>query len=229
MPKDTKSKKTTNYYGCVYGGVMKQGYVYFFQTTEDPDEYFAQFKDYYGNKVRGRFVKASDDEDYLEKIADKLSDHQVHGKLYEVSVDTASKTLKELTGAKKASLLGDDETHAEEGAKSEAEETTKESKKVKVPAKASKKEEPEEPETKKSAKSNKAKKVESDDEDEEVDTKKSAKSKKAKKVESDEEPSEAESEEESEDEEEAPPKKSSKGKEQPKDAKKKDTKAKSSK
>ncbi len=209
MPKDTKTKKTTNYYGCVYGGVMKQGYVYFFQTTEDPDEYFAQFKDYYGSKVRGRFVKVSDDEEYMEKIQDKLSEQQVHGKLYEVSVDTASKTLKELTGAKKASLLGDDETQAaDDGAKSEAEDTpakeTKESKKVKVQAKPSKKEEAEESE-KKSAKSKKqTKKVESESEDEE--------------------PSEAESEEESEEEEEAPPKKSSKAKEPPaKDTKKKES------
>lgn len=173
--KSTK-KSSVQYYGCVYGGVMKQGYVYFFKTTDDPDEYFAQFQSYYGNKVRGRFVKVADEEDYLEKLEEKLSDHQVHGSLYEVSVDTASKTLKELTGAKKTSLLGEDEHVEEKGAKSEAEEEApKEEKKVKA---KSKKEE-----AKPKASSKKSKAVESEAEDSE-----------------DEQPSEAESEPESEEE-----------------------------
>ncbi len=215
MAKDSKSKKTTNYYGCVYGGVMKQGYVYFFSTTEDPEDYFNQFKDYYGNKVRGRFVKAADDEDYLEKVQDKLSEHQVFEKLYEVSVDTASKTLKELTGAKKTSLLGEDESNQddEKTAKTETDKKSKskkasqdddddddevESKKVKVSSKSKKVEET------KSKSSKKTKAVESEDESSD-----------------DEQPSEAESESESEPEEVKKPSKTS--------SKKKETKSKSSK
>ena len=214
--KSTK-KSTVHYYGCVYGGVMKQGYVYFFKTTDDPDEYFSQFQSYYGNKVRGRFVKASDEEDYLEKVQEKLSDHQVHGTLYEVSVDTASKTLKELTGAKKTSLLGEDEHAAEDkGAKSEAEdEAPKEDKKVKV--KASKKEETVVEEAKpakaKAVSSKKAKAVESEAEESE-----------------DEQPSEAESEAESEPEVKETKKPAKAAKESSKkEAPKKETKAKSSK
>ncbi len=207
MSSKTKSKKSnTHYYGCVYGGVMKQGYVYFFSTSEEPEDYFSQYKDYYGSKVRGRFVKSTSEEDYLEKVQEKLEDHQVHGKLYEVSVDTASKTLKEITGTKKTSLLGEDESHEDKGAKSEAEE---EEKKVKVKSKSSK--------------------SKKDDDDEEEEKTKKSKGKKAKAVESDdeadsddEEPSEAESE--SEDEKETK-KKSSKSK----DSKKKETKSKSSK
>ena len=224
MSSKTKSKKssTTHYYGCVYGGIMKQGYVSFFSTTEDPEEHFVQFKDWYGSKVRGRFVKASDEDDYLEKLEEKLNDHHVHGKIYEVSVDTASKTLKELTGAKKTSLLGEDETHHDEdkGAKSEAEHDEDEKKATKVKASKSKKEE--EPEEKTVSKK----------EDKKADKKSDKKvvvSKSSKKTaavesddESDEEPSEAESESESEPEEKPAPKVSAK-----KD--KKETKAKSSK
>ncbi len=218
MSSKTKSKKssTTNYYGCVYGGIMKQGYVCFFSTTEDPEEYFTQFKDWYGSKVRGRFVKTSEEEDYLEKVEDKLKDHHIFGKIYEVSVDTASKTLKELTGAKKTSLLGEDEsTHDEDkGAKSEAEHDEDEKKVKAKPTKASKKEE--EPVVEKST---------SKKEDKKEDKKVVAKSsKKAKTVESedessdDEQPSEAESEPEEKPVAKAPVKKE-----------KKETKAKSSK
>lgn len=115
MSSKSKSKKnsTTHYYGCVYGGIMKQGYVSFFSTTEDPEEYFVQYKDWYGHKVRGRYVKASDEEDYLEKVEEKLNEQHVYNKIYEVSVDTASKTLKELTGAKKTSLLGEEDGNKE--------------------------------------------------------------------------------------------------------------------
>jgi hypothetical protein len=221
MSSKTKSKKssTTHYYGCVYGGIMKQGYVCFFSTTEDPEEYFLQFKDWYGSKVRGRFVKASDEEDYLEKLEEKLEDHNVHGKIYEVSVDTASKTLKELTGAKKTSLLGEDESHHDEdkGAKSEVEHDEDEKKATKVKASKSKKDE-EQPEEKTTTKK----------EDKKSDKKvvASKSSKKAKAVESedesDAEPSEAESEAESEPEEKPAPKVSAK-------KEKKETKAKSSK
>ena len=208
--KSTK-KSSVQYYGCVYGGVMKQGYVYFFKTTDDPDEYFAQFQSYYGNKVRGRFVKVADEEDYLEKLEEKLSDHQVHGSLYEVSVDTASKTLKELTGAKKTSLLGEDEHVEEKGAKSEAEEEApKEEKKVKA---KSKKEETPKEEAKPKASSKKSKAVESEAEDSE-----------------DEQPSEAESEPESEEEVKETKKPAKAAKESSEKSKpKKETKAKASK
>ena len=101
MSSKSKSKKssTTHYYGCIYGGIMKQGYVSFFSTTDDPEEHFVQYKDWYGNKVRGRYVKASDDEDYLEKVEEKLTEQHVYNKIYEISIDTAAKTLKELTEA----------------------------------------------------------------------------------------------------------------------------------
>jgi hypothetical protein len=182
--KSTK-KSSVQYYGCVYGGVMKQGYVYFFKTTDDPDEYFSQFQSYYGNKVRGRYVKVADEEDYLEKLEEKLSDHKVHGSLYEVSVDTASKTLKELTGAKKTSLLGEDDHAEEKAAKTEADDEGTTEKKVK--AKSKKEETPKETQKEEAkpakASSKKSKAVESEAEDSD-----------------DEQPSEAESESDNEEE-----------------------------
>jgi hypothetical protein len=238
MSSKTKSKKNSNthYYGCVYGGIMKQGYVCFFTTTEDPEEYFLQFKGWYGSKVRGRFVKASDEEEYLEKLEEKLKEHNVHGKIYEVSVDTASKTLKELTGAKKTSLLGEDEStvnHDENKvAKSEPDhDAIKDEKKVKVSksepdhdaTKDEKKVKVSKSEDEKPASKKEEKKTESKD-DKKVAVSKTTK--KAKAVESenessdeDEQPSEAESEPEDKQATKASSKKDVK----------KDTKAKSSK
>lgn len=230
MSKVSKSKKnsTTHYYGCVYGGIMKQGYVSFFSTTEDPEEHFSQFKNWYGSKVRGRYVKTSDEDDCLEKLGDKLKDHNVHGQIYEVSVDTASKTLKELTGAKKTSLLGEDEVqHDEEkGGKSEDEEKSskvKSSSKKVTSSKSSKKskasdsddESDEEKEEKNTSKKSSSKKSKDDSDDEKKKKSSSSKSsKKAKAVESDDdsdqEPSEAESDSDSDSEPEEKPKSSSK-------------------
>ncbi len=174
--KSTK-KSTAHYYGCVYGGCMKQGWVQIFETKEDPEEFFLQFKDSYGSKVHGAYAKTTDEEEYFEKIQEKLADNHNHGKLYEVNIDTAKKTLKEVTGAKKVSLLGGEDNEDEDkGAKSEAEEPVKEDKKVKVKAATKKEEEVKATPAKSSSK--KAAKVESEDESE------------------DEQPSEAESEEE---------------------------------
>ncbi len=209
--KSKSSKKSTvHYYGCVYGGCMKQGWVQIFETKEDPEEYFTQFKDSYGSKVHGAYAKTTDEEEYFEKIQEKLADNHNHGKLYEVNIDTAKKTLKEVTGAKKVSLLGGDDHDEEKAAQSEAEEpvkeTAKEDKKVKVKSEAK-------AETKPASKtsSKKAKEVESEDESE------------------DEQPSEAESEEEVKETKKAAPSKKPAKQEAKEQSKAKETKAKSSK
>ncbi len=205
--KSKSSKKSTvHYYGCVYGGCMKQGWVQIFETKEDPEEYFTQFKDSYGSKVHGAYAKTTDEEEYFEKIQEKLADNHNHGKLYEVNIDTAKKTLKEVTGAKKVSLLGGDDNDEEKAAHSEAEEPVKEDKKVKVKSEAK-------AETKPASKtsSKKAKEVESEDESE------------------DEQPSEAESEEEVKETKKAASSKKPAKQEAKEQPKAKETKAKSSK
>lgn len=184
MSNKTKSKKnsTTHYYGCVYGGIMKQGFVSFFSTTEDPEEHFVQYKDWYGHKVRGRYVKVSDEEDYLEKLEEKLNEQHVYNKIYEVSVDTASKTLKELTGSKKTSLLGE-----EDGNKNNADNDDGE-KKIKVKTSKSKKSEEDQVEENTVSKKENKKETKKDDkkEDKKQIASKSANNKKSKPVESEE-------------------------------------------
>ncbi len=205
----SNKKSTVHYYGCVYGGCMKQGWVQIFETKEDPEEFFTQFKDSYGSKVHGAYAKTTDEEEYFEKIKEKLADNHNHGKLYEVNIDTAKKTLKEVTGAKKVSLLGGDDHDEEKAAHSEAEEAVKEVKEVKkVKVKSEAKVEAK-PASKTASK--KGKEVESEDESE------------------DEQPSEAESEEEVQETKKASPSKKPVKQEAKEQPKAKETKAKSSK
>jgi hypothetical protein len=126
----TKSKKSTNftYYGFVYGGLMKQGHVNFFETSEDVNTHFDHYKSYYSDSVKGRFVKVTEKhENFMEELAIKFS-KELHNNntLFECSVDNASKTLKEVTGAKQASTLGNDKDNATEKEETKKEETKKE-------------------------------------------------------------------------------------------------------
>ncbi len=203
MSKTTKSskKQAVGYIGCVYGGIMKQGHVRYFVTSEDVEDHFETFKEHYGSEVRGRYVKTTEQDKFFEEVKEKVADNHIFGDIYELSVDSSIRAVKEVTGIKKASLLGEDhEDKADKGAETEPEEEveTKKSKKDTI-------KEVKETKDKKSSKSDKA----------ETETKQKKVAKKIEKVEleSEDEPSDAEEESDSEAEsepEEKPKKKASK-------------------
>lgn len=175
MSKTTKSskKQAVGYIGCVYGGIMKQGHVRYFVTSEDVEDHFETFKEHYGSEVRGRYVKTTEQDKFFEEVKDKVSDNHIFGDIYELSVDSSIRAVKEVTGVKKASLLGEDhEDKADKGAETEPEEEVKKSKKEVKESKESKdkKSSKTETETKSETKQKKvAKKIEVESEDEPSD------------------------------------------------------------
>ncbi len=177
MSKTTKSskKQAVGYIGCVYGGIMKQGHVRYFVTSEDVEDHFETFKEHYGSEVRGRYVKTTEQDKFFEEVKEKVSDNHIFGDIYELSVDSSIRAVKEVTGVKKASLLGEDhEDKADKGAETEPEEEveTKKSKKEAKDVKESKdkKTSKTETETKTETKQKKvAKKIEVESEDEPSD------------------------------------------------------------
>lgn len=123
MGKKTASKnsnETYTYYGFVYGGIIKQGFVSFFKLDTDPKDGHDQFKTQYGSRVQGRYVKVkSDSPDYLAEILEKFKEVLNFGTICETSIDTAASALKEATKLDKSQKFGDKKETGEKEAKEE--------------------------------------------------------------------------------------------------------------
>jgi len=114
------------YYICIYGGIIKNGNIVIHRINNKPEEEFNKFTQIYSTRVRGRYVKVSDDEDYMTEIKEKLNEHIISDNIYELSIESAIKTIKEITSAKQASFI---DTSILEKAKDKDDDSKKKSKK----------------------------------------------------------------------------------------------------
>lgn len=183
MTKKTASKnsnETYSYYGFVYGGIIKQGFVSFFKLDTDPKDGHDQFKTQYGTRVQGRYVKVkSDSPDYLTEILEKFKDVLNFGTICETSIDTAASALKEATKLDKSQKFGDKkETKSDDTGEEDKEENKEEEKQVKKKSAAKKTVTAKKEETKEEDDDNEPSDVEDGEEDKPVETKKKSTDKK---------------------------------------------------
>ena len=138
-----KKKEQTGHIGCVYGGVMKEGWARFFtiEADADVDEAFNEYKKYYGSNLKGVYAKASNPDAMLEQINTEQAEHK-NCDLFEISRTTASTTLKKVTGASSVSHWKNPEEDDDNKAKAKEKEKEKETddKKQKPVKKANKEE-----------------------------------------------------------------------------------------
>lgn len=73
MSKRTGSKSDKGCVGFLYGGVMKQGSVCLFKTSDkEPEERYNELVQYYGN-ASGRYVRIADVDTIYDKFIEELS------------------------------------------------------------------------------------------------------------------------------------------------------------
>ena len=188
------SKATKGSVGFIHGGTFRQGLFRIFKSDDkDPSETLAEFHEYYGQKLSGRYVNVESVDDIYEKFLEHYQKEKVSGteSVFKTStMKSVCDTLKEIAEVSKCHLIKSESSEEGEEVEEEVEEKeekeTKSSKTSKT-SKTSKKEEV------KQTSSKKAKKDESEDEqqsesehsdheseEEEEDEKPAAKSSKSK-------------------------------------------------
>lgn len=143
----SKKVEKSGFVCLVYGGCMKQNFVRYFATDDTPEEEFEKYKEHYGSDIRGRYVKVTgSSQDCLNKLKTELGKRNVDnsfGNIFEIHPAPGVKVMKEITGAKKASMWGNDQEGSdEEQQKDKTEEKPKPATQKKVVVKSKK--EPEE-------------------------------------------------------------------------------------
>jgi cobalamin biosynthesis protein CobT len=180
------TKATKGSVGFIHGGTFRQGLFRIFKSDDkDPSETLAEFHQYYGQKLSGRYVNVESVDEIYEKFLEHYQKEKVNGTetVFKTStMKSVCDTLKDIAEVSKCHLIKSDSS--EEGDEAEEAEETEE--KETKSSKSSKKEEAKPKQTS----SKKAQKEESEDEDK----------------------SESEHSEQEEEEEEKPAPKSSKGK-----------------
>ena len=187
MPKKVVPTGTV---GVLNGGIIKQGIVRYFVTDNDLDDEYKKFKDYYGPNLSGRYVKTEDVQGVLTQVKKKLEDLKVNKigeDIYEISVQNAINIVKDISGEKRASLLGDDDDKKK---KEDSDSDSDDDKPKKVEKKEVKKVEKKKDDSDSDSDDDKPKKVEK------KDTKKEEPKKEVKKVEKKKDDSDSDSEEE---------------------------------
>ena len=194
MASKTKTTKAQTVYALVlYGGVLKTQVCIVKVFTEDPEDEFETYKEYYGSEIKGRVVKCTKAlATVKDSIFTDLESYLINDSLYKLSVTEIVKILKKATDAKKCTTMGVYETETDDKTL-ESSEDVKTTKTTKAKVVEESDEEVVETKTTTKAKTTTAKgkvKVESDDEVVETKTTKAKTATKGKakaKVESDEE------------------------------------------
>jgi chemotaxis protein histidine kinase CheA len=173
--KTPKQKKTEQYIGMVYGGIMKHGWCRLFTVNENEniEEVFNSFINHYGPDVTGRYVPSKDLEADMEKIQNDESINTCgveNTDIYQVNVSNMSELIKKATENKRCHFLGKKDEKEDKEDKTEKAETKKPKKETEktdktvgktVIKKVNKKsEEEEEPKQNKKANTKKGKKEE---------------------------------------------------------------------
>jgi hypothetical protein len=127
--KGKQSKAPTIYAYVLYGGIIKAGHTYVDTSSQHPEaeqdgeSLFDSYKKYFGNDLKGRYVKCQKS---LDEISEGINEALVDSKyedsdyIYKKNVSDVVATLKEVTGAKQASTMGVYETAEAEEPKVEA-------------------------------------------------------------------------------------------------------------
>ena len=118
----SKKQKNTSHVCVVYGGCMKLGHVRYFTCDNAPEEEFEKYKVHYGNNIKGRYVNVEKSAESYANIRAELSKQKfvnLCGDLYEIHSSAAVKLMKDVTGAKKASIWGCTDTENESEQKEE--------------------------------------------------------------------------------------------------------------
>jgi hypothetical protein len=105
-------KAPTVYAFALYGGVMTKGYTWVSFTDKHPEvDVFDGFKLYYGNDLKGAYIKCQKPldglkEEVLKELEQyKYSDDNEH--LHKRNITEVKKVFKQVSGAKSAHVLGD--------------------------------------------------------------------------------------------------------------------------
>lgn len=116
---------------CIYGGALKAGYTCVIVTNEFAEAVFDKYTEHYGD-VKLRYVKFKDSlEETSTKINESLNEHKLSENstcLYKLNMEEVIKIFKSITGAKKASILGQSDKETKQN---DADDTTVAKDKVK--------------------------------------------------------------------------------------------------
>jgi hypothetical protein len=184
--KSTKAAKGS--IGFIHGGTFRQGLFRIFKSDEkDPSDTLAEFHEYYGQKLSGRYVNVENVDEIYEKFLEHYGNEKVNGTNTVFKTSTMKSVcdkLKDIAEVSKCHLIKSDsseeENDAEEG--EEAEEKEEKETKSSKTSKSSKKEEVKQTSSKKSKKDESENESESEhsEQEEEEEEKPAAKSSKGK-------------------------------------------------
>ena len=211
MPPKTKSSGYIFilYNGCIKVGFVRTGYL----EDGDIETHLESFKEYYGNKVKGRYVKSTTPKEHFEALHETFKEFSEGKCVYKVNTTNLVNGLRDVSGSKTCKTWNvypgsEDDGGDAEGKEVETDQikTTKPKASVKVEDDvddvddAEEAEEPAKPAPKKVAPKTKVAKVEVDTEKEETKPAKPAPKKATPKA----KPTPVEEEEEEEEEKPAP-------------------------
>lgn len=187
------------YNGCIKLGTARAGYL----EDGDIESHLESFKEHYGNKVKGRYVKSSTPKEHFDALHQKFNEFAEGECVYKVNTTNLVNGLREVTSSKTSKTWNvypgsEEEADADASGKETEQEqskTTKGKASAKVDEEDEENEEPSKPLTKKVASKTKSTKLEEAEEEPKTVTKKIVSKAKAKVVE--------EAEEDAEDAEEA--------------------------
>jgi hypothetical protein len=116
MASKTKTSKAQTVYALVlYGGVLKTQVCIVKVFTEDPEDEFETYKEYYGSEIKGRVVKCTKAlATVKDSIFTDLESYLINDSLYKLSVTEIVKILKKATDAKKCTTMGVYETETDD-------------------------------------------------------------------------------------------------------------------
>lgn len=102
----SKSKGSVSYIGFLSGGCFKQNNIVMFKYTGDIDDYIKTQMEIYG-EIGGRYTISSDVDKHFDEIKNKIKGKKKSDTVYENSITETVTTIKEVTGAKRMSLIGE--------------------------------------------------------------------------------------------------------------------------
>jgi hypothetical protein len=111
-PKTEKNKiEGKEYFICVFGGLLKNGWIFIDYTSDNLQDSVSELKKYYG-KLTCRYLKVIDAKTSFETFVLKFNGLRVPHteKLFEMNVANATKFMKEITGQSKIEVFGEEST-----------------------------------------------------------------------------------------------------------------------
>ena len=96
-----KSAKTSGYLYMFYGGIIKLGNIYAGYIEDgDIEEHLETYKQFYGNKVKGRYVKSSAPKDHFDSLTEKFNEFSEGDNVFKVNTTNFVNGLREVSGSK---------------------------------------------------------------------------------------------------------------------------------